>query len=130
MAGRRSTDPPLEHRAGRGRDVRSPFMSSMGASRADSGFDRELIAGLLLSTHGFQPHNVDRWRYPAGGLRRVRRWARDTALAMARRWGFVRARAAGPASTARLAFVLDHLESLSRFHARLADARSRQLLIE
>ena len=111
-------------------------MSSMGASRADSGveadsgFDRELIAGLLLSTHGFQPHNVDRWRYPAGGLRRVRRWARDTALAMARRWGFVRARAAGPASTARLAFVLDHLESLSRFHARLADARSRQLLIE
>jgi FkbM family methyltransferase len=49
---------------------------------------------------------------------------------MARKQGFVRARAEGPGSATRLAAVLDHLERLSRVHARLADAQSRSLLIE
>ena len=98
------------------------------ASRRE--FEQALIGGLIRASHAFEPNNVDRWRFPARGLRELGQRLREATLAAAYRRGFVRARPAGPASAAKLAYVLDHLDELAWLYQRLADATSRELLVD
>ena len=121
----------MDDRAGpRIRGFAPVVVSSTDARTGPREFELELISGLLRASHAFEPHNVDRWRFPLGGLRGLKGWARDAALAAARRHGFLRARGAGPASKAKLTYVLEHLDDLGRLYGRLGDAPSQHLLIE
>jgi FkbM family methyltransferase len=103
---------------------------SAGGEEVRTGFERELITGLLRASHTFQPGNLDQWRFPAAAPRRWQRRVRDAARSLFWRCGFVRARRGGPGRPAHLTYVLDHLDELAAFYQALDDTESRQLLIE